>query len=975
MYVSAHVQEDMNAEELYAVAKIGSKISSVLEAVFSPTFLKTKSTAAKVTSITSSSDSLITEETLPADWKKEVKTRKGGGTPYPVFVAPDQTRHFSIVAVNRYLGLLPPVDRSNVATQRPRRPANRTERTSRNGIIFVPGAYKLLCEKKIADTDGVTWTVVTVHYSPERTYDKDTDRLTVVIHYPESGHCEGLDGDYAMSKNGTLFDPDDRKIESNTMSHAVRRKDNRQPLTDLFFACEHCGKVFMSEVGHEYHINKMVCRKAERAVTKRAQSTRLASSNDRVAKRKRIEDDAKIMSCINEVVGYTLKTKAGIEKKIASARPHRRKKYTFVVETMGDMNDDVCRRALTIHDIFDEVDRHFLQAKTNKRFVEALSTLKTMLPSRDAKRKRYNDQDEEDDDTFALSSSEDSEESESDSSSDQRDVSDEDQTIGDALIHELYLPTADEMFGFTTCSTSSSEWSRRSARRLKYQQNVVSRHCACILCCPDKGDRSVDHPLFVTKSVLHKARTKFETTSNSVRCISHLGKRSFARKRGNDDVLSRGDDPIDLLAVGRSDIDRAHLSLGSHTRASKGVIDIFVVRWEDGLIKSPYVAKPVLKRAMGLVHDTGVVLDVRWEPRDDRNEIAPLNVDSEHVPRAGRLAVVLGDGSACIVDVPEPSASTSSEGGKPVCFEITSMPYMMLRHESARMSTVRWNARRRRTPSSSRRELLTGSLCGTVLMWTVDDTSLLPVASMSRPLRPIRVFRFDSFSKLSSSTKHAVRCLDWCPHSVDGLFVAGYQSGEIRVWRREAPAVHLSEKVVPQRCVPFAIAWPEHAPPIVSCGNGNLYASAVDAIVRSTRSSSHALKPLLIACGSKNNALVRLVAVRNRHDETDRPRFHNVAVVGENGVLYRCRYDTQLPDLSRKDCQMTMKPCDLGTDGNGVDASPETTTVNTDPFVTACEVLTKLGPTSGRRKSSEEGFWAVVGSQSGSVWPVFISRA
>ena len=60
---------------------------------------------------------LVTQNKLPPGWSIKSHTRTGGGI-YYVYVAPDDTRHRSIAAVNRYLGLLPPGKRAKKPSSR-----------------------------------------------------------------------------------------------------------------------------------------------------------------------------------------------------------------------------------------------------------------------------------------------------------------------------------------------------------------------------------------------------------------------------------------------------------------------------------------------------------------------------------------------------------------------------------------------------------------------------------------------------------------------------------------------------------------------------------------------------------------------------------------------------------------------------------------------------------------------------------------
>ena len=77
---------------------------------------------------------LVTQHKLPPGWHIKTHTRSGGGI-YYVYVAPDDTRHRSIAAVNRYLGLLPPGKRSKKPSRQSRTKSVRSSSFSGEGLL------------------------------------------------------------------------------------------------------------------------------------------------------------------------------------------------------------------------------------------------------------------------------------------------------------------------------------------------------------------------------------------------------------------------------------------------------------------------------------------------------------------------------------------------------------------------------------------------------------------------------------------------------------------------------------------------------------------------------------------------------------------------------------------------------------------------------------------------------------------------
>ena len=83
---------------------------------------------------------LVTQHKLPPGWSTRSHTRTGGGI-YYVYVAPDDSRHRSIAAVNRYLGLLPPGKRPKRSSKgggnggRPRKRMNGNGSTKEHGTL------------------------------------------------------------------------------------------------------------------------------------------------------------------------------------------------------------------------------------------------------------------------------------------------------------------------------------------------------------------------------------------------------------------------------------------------------------------------------------------------------------------------------------------------------------------------------------------------------------------------------------------------------------------------------------------------------------------------------------------------------------------------------------------------------------------------------------------------------------------------
>ena len=106
---------------------------------------------------------LVTQHKLPPGWHIKTHTRSGGGI-YYVYVAPDDTRHRSIAAVNRYLGLLPPGKRSKKPSRQSRSKTTSSSSSSSSGgllkCIHCGRTYvlSLLCQDVYSNTAHIELT-------------------------------------------------------------------------------------------------------------------------------------------------------------------------------------------------------------------------------------------------------------------------------------------------------------------------------------------------------------------------------------------------------------------------------------------------------------------------------------------------------------------------------------------------------------------------------------------------------------------------------------------------------------------------------------------------------------------------------------------------------------------------------------------------------------------------------------------------
>ncbi|KAH9325602.1 hypothetical protein KI387_005780, partial [Taxus chinensis] len=234
--------------------------------------------------------------------------------------------------------------------------------------------------------------------------------------------------------------------------------------------------------------------------------------------------------------------------------------------------------------------------------------------------------------------------------------------------------------------------------------------------------------------------------------------------------------------VGVNDTTRKHIRStdrkAKSSTAASSVDDNSTIPLEDS-----YLPRMVLC----LAHEGEVAWDVKWQPLTEK--------DLRNQHRLGFLAVLLGDGSMQVWDVPVPSAvyfsftSNNTRGGlDPRFIKLEPVFKCSKLRSDGRQSiplTLEWST------STPHDLLLAGCHDGTVAVWKFSPKSL-----SSQDVRPIICFTADAVP---------IRALAWAPHEGDAesknLIVTGGHGGSLRFWDLRDPFrplwdLHLSRGII-----------------------------------------------------------------------------------------------------------------------------------------------------------------------------------
>ncbi|XP_057873403.1 uncharacterized protein LOC131079459 isoform X2 [Cryptomeria japonica] len=268
------------------------------------------------------------------------------------------------------------------------------------------------------------------------------------------------------------------------------------------------------------------------------------------------------------------------------------------------------------------------------------------------------------------------------------------------------------------------------------------------------------------------------------------------RNRMKDKVQSKVDDDnaeVLLENMGRNSVScMGIVGLNDNTRK--------YIRSTDRKVKS-YTATPSVddtgsfpleesnlpRMVLCLAHEGEVAWDVKWQPSTEKD------LHNQH--RLGFLAVLLGDGSIEVWEVPVPSAvnmsftSNNARGGLDPRFIKLDPVFKCSKLQSdGRQSiplTLEWST------STQHDLLLAGCHDGTVAVWKFN-----PKAFSSQDVRPLICFTADAVP---------IRTLGWAPNEGDtestNIIVTGGHGGSLRFWDLRDPFrplwdLHLSRGII-----------------------------------------------------------------------------------------------------------------------------------------------------------------------------------
>jgi general transcription factor 3C polypeptide 2 len=247
-----------------------------------------------------------------------------------------------------------------------------------------------------------------------------------------------------------------------------------------------------------------------------------------------------------------------------------------------------------------------------------------------------------------------------------------------------------------------------------------------------------------------------------------------------ENIVEKSESCMDIVAANAM-IRKDTGSIGIRTKSLAAALAVD----ETSIVPTAEFGLP--RMVLCLAHDGEIAWDVKWQPLTEK--------DLRNQHRLGFLAVLLGDGSMQVWEVPVPSAvnflftSSYARGGLDPRFVKLEPVFKCSKLQSGgRQSiplTLEWST------SAPHDLLLAGCHDGMVALWKFS-----PKASSSQEARPLICFIADTL---------AIRALAWAPSDGDSesknVIVTGGHGGSLRFWDLRDPFrplwdLHLSRGII-----------------------------------------------------------------------------------------------------------------------------------------------------------------------------------